>query len=161
MYRRHLILLAFITLLAATLRFYKLGEVPVGLHRDEAFLGYNAYSILKTGQDITGARYPDHLRSFLYSPAGYAYASVPFIAAFGLSVFSIRLASAVSGTFTVLVTFFLLKALFKDDKYGQKLALAGSFLLAISPWHINLSRTATENTLATLLVTGRSFGCLL
>lgn len=146
------VLLAII-IFAAFLRLYRLGEIPVGLHRDEAFLGYNAYSILKTGRDITGAWYPIHLRSFLYSPAGYSYASIPFIAMLDLSAFSVRLASAFSGTLTIFVTFLLLLTLFRDDKYRHILALAGSFLLAISPWHINLSRTATENSLATLLIT--------
>ena len=40
-----------ILLLAAFLRFYKLGQVPSGFVNDEAAFGYNAYSILKTGRD--------------------------------------------------------------------------------------------------------------
>jgi uncharacterized membrane protein len=39
-----LIIITLIILGGAILRFYNLGQVPHGFHRDEAFLGYNAYS---------------------------------------------------------------------------------------------------------------------
>jgi 4-amino-4-deoxy-L-arabinose transferase-like glycosyltransferase len=137
-----------IVLLAAILRVYRLGDVPVGLHRDEAFLGYNAYSILKTGQDMTGNALPLHFESFLYSPAGYSYLAIPAIATFGLTPFAVRLPSAVFGTLTVVAIYILAAALFKKRNLG----LLSSFVLAISPWHINLSRTATENTIVVFLL---------
>ena len=95
-----------IILVGVILRFYRLGEVPRGFHRDEAFLGYNGYSILQTGKDMSGNRLPLHLESFIYSPAGYSYFSIPFIKIFGLNEFSTRAASAFFGTLTVLVTYF-------------------------------------------------------
>lgn len=144
-----MLLLACIMFLGGFLRFYKLGETPIGLHRDEAFLGYNAYSLLKTAKDMNGIVVPLHLKSFLYSPAGYSYASIPFIAAFGLNAFSVRFASALFGTLTILVTYFLVKEFYK---HGY-LALLSALLLAVSPWHLNLSRTATENTLAVFFIT--------
>src|SRR5574341_2097623 len=112
MKNKSLILLILIVLIAAILRFYRLGEVPIGVHRDEAFLGYNAYSILKTGKDMNNIRLPLHLKSFLYSPAGYSYATIPFIALFGLNAFSIRFASALFGALTILLTYFLVGQLF-------------------------------------------------
>lgn len=39
---KKIIILILVLLLAGFLRFYRLGEVPAGLYRDEAFLGYNA-----------------------------------------------------------------------------------------------------------------------
>ena len=151
------LLLLCILFLGGFLRFYKLGEAPIGLHRDEAFLGYNAYSLLKTGKDMNGIALPLHLKSFLYSPAGYSYASIPFIAAFGLNAFSVRFASALFGTLTILVTYFLVKELYKRynnyKDYNGYLALLSALLLAVSPWHLNLSRTATENTLAVFFIT--------
>lgn len=140
------LLLFLIFAIGAILRFYRLGDVPLSLHRDEAFLGYNAYSILLTGRDISGDFLPLHLKSFLYSPAGYSYLSIPFIKLFDLSPFSVRFASALFGSLTILTTFFLTKQLFKEFKYNNHLAALSAFLLSISPWHINLSRTATENT---------------
>lgn len=141
-----------IFIVATTLRFYRLGEVPAGLHRDEAFLGYNAYSILKTGSDINGIFLPLHLKSFLYSPAAYSYLSIPFIAISDLNAFSVRFTSALFGSLTILIAFFLVKTIFYYFVYKNQLALLTSFLIAISSWNINLSRTATENTLVVFFI---------
>lgn len=151
--KKSLIVLAVITLLGALLRFYKLGDIPVGLHRDEAILGYTAYSILKTGRDMSGSLLPLHLASFIYSPAGYSYASIPFIYIFGLTPFSTRFASALFGTLTIVVTFFLVHELLSQKKSATPIALLASVVLSVSPWHINLSRTATENTIVVFFLT--------
>src|SRR5579859_3616347 len=98
--KKYIVVLILIFLLGSFLRFYQLGSIPAGFHRDEAYLGYNAYSILKTGRDMTGHFLPLHLESFLYSPAGYSYFSIPFIALFGLSPFSVRFAAALFGCLT-------------------------------------------------------------
>ena len=134
-------LIILVVLVAGFLRFWRLGEVPVGFHRDEAFLGYNAYSILKTGRDMSGHLFPLHLESFLYSPAGYSYSAIPFIAFFGLNETAVRMPSALFGTASVVVLFFLVRFLFKRDLH----ALLASLVFALSPWHINLSRVATEH----------------
>ena len=102
---------------------------------------------------MNGIALPLHLKSFLYSPAGYSYASIPFIAAFGLNAFSVRFASALFGTLTILLTYFLVRELFKSSRLTSYISLLTSLLLAVSPWHLNLSRTATENTLAVFFIT--------
>ena len=147
------LLLLLIFAVGAILRFYRLGDAPFGFHRDEAFLGYNAYSILLTGKDISGNFLPLHLKSFLYSPAGYSYLSIPFIKLFDLSPFSVRFASAFFGSLTILTTFLLTKQLFREFKYSDHLGMLSAFLLAISSWHINLSRTATENIIVVFFIT--------
>lgn len=153
--RKIKIFLVIIFIVGILLRLYRLGEVPVGLHRDEAFLGYNAYSILKTGADMSGNFLPLHIKSFLFSPALYSYFSIPFINIFDLSIFSVRFASALFGSLTILVTYFLVCELIRISKVrinANELGLISSFLLAISPWHINLSRTATENTVVVFFI---------
>ncbi|OGG24447.1 hypothetical protein A3A79_04665 [Candidatus Gottesmanbacteria bacterium RIFCSPLOWO2_01_FULL_43_11b] len=140
--------LIIIFLIGSFLRFYKLGEIPAGVHRDEAFLGYNAYSMFKTGRDMSGNFMPMHLKSFIYSPAGYAYFSIPPIAIFGLNTFSVRFASALFGSLTIPLVYLLTQELFKK----KNLALTSSLIFAISPWHINLSRTATENIIVTFFI---------
>lgn len=145
--KKFTVLLGIIFIIGFILRFYRLGDVPVGFHRDEAFLGYNAYSILKTGMDMNGNFLPLHLESFLYSPAGYSYFSIPFIALFDLSVFSVRFASALFGSITIIVFYFLTKEFLINKKYSLQMALVAAGILSVSPWHINLSRTATENVL--------------
>lgn len=162
--KKTFVLIALIFILGIVLRFYQLGDVPVGLHRDEAFLGYNAYSILKTGKDMSGVFLPLHFESFLYSPAGYSYFSIPFIGLFGLNAFSVRFASALFGSLTVLTMYFLTKELFQRFKnfklltFHFSLGEIAALFFAISPWHINLSRTATENVLVVFFI---SLGTLL
>ena len=153
MKKRVLFLLLAVFALDIFLRFYRLGEVPVGLHTDEAYLGYNAYSILKTGREITGNFLPVHLKSFLYSPAGYTYSSIPFIFIFGLDAFSVRFSSALFGSLTVFLVFVFVRKLFAGSKKADHLALLSSFFLAISPWHVNLSRVATDNVLVVFFIT--------
>lgn len=161
MKRRQKFAIIFILLISIVLRFYRLGDVPTGFHRDEAFLGYNAYSILKTGLDMTGHFLPLHFESFIYSPGGYSYISIPFIILFGLSTFSVRFASAFFGSLTILLTYFLVKELMKGPSFTKTLAgkretllpLLSALFLATAPWHINLSRTATENTLVVFFIT--------
>lgn len=146
-------ILFFILLIGIVLRFYNLGVVPDGFHRDEAYLGYNAYSILNTGREMTGDFLPIHLSSFLFSPAGYSYFSIPFISMFGLNEFSVRFASAFFGSLTIIATFFLVLLIFEKNSFKRQLALATSFFIAISPWHINLSRTATDNVIVVFFTT--------
>jgi 4-amino-4-deoxy-L-arabinose transferase-like glycosyltransferase len=149
--QRRYITIYFVIVIAIVLRFYQLGDVPVGLHRDEAFLGYNAYSLLKTGMDMTGHVFPLHFESFLHSPAGYAYASLPFIALFDLSAFSVRFASALFGVISVGIIYLLVRELFYKQKERHVIALLTSLLFALVPWHLNLSRTATESVLVLCL----------
>lgn len=145
--RRELIILLLIVFVGLILRFYNLGEIPYGFHRDEAYLGYNAYSILQTTKDINGAFLPLHLESFLYSPAGYSYFSIPFVSLFGLSSFSTRFASAFFGSFSIFLVYVLGSMLFSFSRYKKAVSLVSAFLFAVSPWSIVLSRTATENVL--------------
>ncbi len=143
-----LILLVGIIILSAVLRLWQLSVVPPSPDWDEASLGYNAYSILHTGKDEYGKFLPVLLRSFDdYKPALYAYTVIPSIAIFGLTLFAVRLPSAIFGIITVFLVFILVKELFKKDS----LALLSSFLLAISPWHIQFSRVAFETNLGLFL----------
>jgi 4-amino-4-deoxy-L-arabinose transferase-like glycosyltransferase len=132
------------------LRFYQLGEVPIGFHKDEAFLGYNAYSILKTGNDEYGNFLPIAFTSFGdFKPPLYFYLTVPFIVVFGISEFAVRFPSAIFGILTVLTLFLLVQKLF--NKFS--LSALSALLLALSPWHIHYSRGGWETNLFTFLLT--------
>ncbi len=135
-------ILFFIILIGSFLRFWQLGNVPISPDWDEVALGYNAYSILKTGRDEYGEFLPIILRSFDdYKPALYVYLSAPSIVIFGLNEFAVRIPSAVFGVLTILGVFFLVRTLF-----GRKnIALLSAFILAVSPWHIQFSRIAFES----------------
>ena len=127
------IILTLIVLLAFFLRIYQLGVVPISPDWDEAALGYNAYSILKTSRDEYGKFLPLVFRSFDdYKPPLYIYLTVPSVALFGLNVFAVRFPSAVLGTLTVLLVYFLVRELFENHRHRDKIALVSAFLLAIS-----------------------------
>src|SRR3990167_10691408 len=84
--------------------FYKLDKIPSGFYIDEALPGYNAYSILKTGKDEYGKFLPLLFRFYgSYNPPLYTYLTVFPIAAFGLSVFSVRFVSALAGLLSAIV----------------------------------------------------------
>lgn len=140
--------LLLILLLATALRFFALGSNPPGLYWDEVSLGYNAYSILKTGRDEHNRFLPiDTFKAFGdYKPPGYIYATVPSVAIFGLNNFAVRFPSALAGTLLVLVAYYLVIELFGN----KKTALLSALLVSISPWSLQLSRVAFESNLATL-----------
>lgn len=138
------ILLFIILILASILRLTKIDSVPISPDWDEVSLGYNAYSILQTGKDEYGKFLPVVLRSYDdYKPALYSYLAIPAISLLGLNVQAVRIPSAFFGVLAVLGTFLLVRELFKRND----LALLSSFLLAISPWHIQFSRVAFESSI--------------
>ncbi|EKD86808.1 MAG: PMT family glycosyltransferase, 4-amino-4-deoxy-L-arabinose transferase [uncultured bacterium] len=65
---------------------------------------------------------------------------------FGLNEFSIRFASALFGSLTIILVFLISLSLFKGNKSKYIIALASALMLAIMPWHVNLSRVGVEST---------------
>jgi len=147
-----IILLIIILMLGTILRLWQLGSVPPSPDWDEAALAYDAHSLFMTGRDEYGKLFPAVLRSFDdYKPAVYAYLAIPTVELFGMNTFAVRLPSAIFGIIAIIVLFFLVKELFGKNEYTRKyvdtLALLSAFLLAISPWHIQFSRTAFETNI--------------
>jgi len=143
-------LLILVLILAALLRLYHLVSNPPSLYWEEAALGYDAYSILKTGKDFHGRSWPIiAFESFGdYKPSGYFYATVPFVAIFGLTPLAVRFPSALFGILTVLLVYLLAKHIFKKPS----VSILGAFLLAISPWHLQFSRAGFEANLGLFFV---------
>lgn len=148
--------LLFILFLALLLRIYRISDVPPALSLDEVSIGYNAYSILKTGADEYGTKFPILLRAYDdWRPAFYVYLVIPSIKLFGLTPFGVRLPSVVLGIFTVWLTYHLTKLLFIKSPLSTLYSLLSGLLLAISPWHIYISRLSHEVNLGlTLIVFG-------
>ncbi len=152
-------LLIFILLLALILRFYHLSLVPPSPSLDEVSIGYNAYSILQTGADEYGTKFPLLLRAYDdWRPALYVYTVIPFVAILGLNVLAVRLPSLIFSLLTVYLTYLLVKEIFlidsenKSKTWTTSTPLLSSLLLAISPWHIYLSRLGHEVNLGLMLV---------
>lgn len=151
-----------IILLASFLRLWQLGDVPPSPSVDEVSIGYNAYSIFKTEADEYGVKFPLVFRAYDDWQAGlYHYFVIPFISIFGLNILSERLPSVLLSIATVFATYIVVKTLFKEAKPPYKaeyLGLFSALLLAISPWHIYMSRIGFQvNTAAALFVFGMAF----
>lgn len=146
-----LLFLALIFLLSLILRLYQLSEMPPALNWDEVSHGYNAESILKTGQDEWGQTFPlANFRAYGDYPLPLnLYLTIPSIFLFGLSELAIRLPHALLGGLTVLVTFWLVQGLGLSVGVGLLTAL----LVAVSPWTLFTSRFVLQSNLSVFLVT--------
>ena len=140
-------ILFLIILFAAFLRLWNLNSVPPSASLDEASIGYNAYSVSKTGGDeykefplISQRGYDDWRRST------YLFLVVPFIALFDLNAISVRLPAVILSILTVWAAYHIVLHLFsRRSSFATAAALITSFLLAISPWHIYISRLGHES----------------
>ena len=124
----------------------------------------------------------DYLESFGdFKPPMYAYLDVIPVKVLGLNEFSTRFPSALFGVLTVLLTYFLVKRIFSPksktenlelknhqsparsasisvaggsiiNHQSEAIALFSALFLAISPWHIMLSRAAFEANVATFFL---------
>lgn len=149
-----------ILILAAFLRLWHLGSVPPSASMDEASIGYNAYSVVKTGVDeygtfplISQRAYDDWRRST------YLLLVVPFVAFLNLHVVSVRLPAAILSVITIWATYRMVYALFfKKTEHAYLFSFLTAFLLAISPWHIYISRLGHEsNAYLSFFVLGALF----
>jgi len=130
------------------LRVVGLDRVPPGLYADEACNGYDAYSILLTGRDHHGNFLPLMFQGFNDNRMPlFDYSLVPLIGAFGLSPAAVRLGAALWGT-ADLVAIVILAALM----LGLPGAVVTAVLVAVSPWHLPLSRYGTEVILGSTTV---------
>jgi 4-amino-4-deoxy-L-arabinose transferase-like glycosyltransferase len=145
-----------VLILASLLRVVNLDSAPVSLYWEEVALGYDAYSVLKTGRDHHGALLPVvAFESFGdWKPSGYFYALVPFVATVGLNAWAVRLPSALAGIAMVYLVYLIALEL----GVKKKAATLAALMLVVMPWHIHFSRAGFEVNLATtLLGTGMWF----
>ena len=128
-------------------------QLPRGLNRDEAALGYNAYSIAETGRDEWGKFLPISITSFGDQKLpGYVYTLVPFIHFFGLETWVIRLPSLLSGFVVILsmgcISLLTARRLKLSDTHILIFSWLTMLFVAISPWQQHFSRVAYEAHLA-------------
>jgi len=117
------------------------GDLPPGLNQDEASTGVDAFSLLRFGIDRNGIAFPVQFISWGSGQnALYAYATIPVLAIAGLSPIAVRLPMLISGLLTLPLMYFVARRTF-----GPAAAAIATFLLAISPWHIVLSRWGLES----------------
>lgn len=129
--RKDWLLLLALTVLAAGLRFYQLGQLPPGFQFDEAFNAMDARLVLQGSRPL-----------FLPANAGrevlYTYFQAGLAALFGLNVTTLRLASAILGTLAIPTTYLLYRRILQH--HSRTIAAGTALTLAISLWHVHFSR---------------------
>ena len=141
-WKRNIFFLA-ILLLGIFARVWEFRSLPPGLNQDEASIGVEAYSLLHYGVDRHNQSFPVY---FIAWGSGqntlYGYLLVPFIWLFGLSPTVVRLPMLFLGIATLVLVYLTARRL-----WNELFGLLSMFFLAISPWHILLSRWGLEANL--------------
>ncbi|MCB9812867.1 MAG: phospholipid carrier-dependent glycosyltransferase [Pseudomonadales bacterium] len=132
------------------MRFWQIDQAPKGALIDELHFGYIAQSLIKTGADEHGQKWPLIFEGFgdRKLPA-MAYLDIPSVYFFGLSLLAIRIPSALAGSLLILVSYWLVL----EATNRKKWALLGALITTISPWTFFLSRFGFESNLALLFLT--------
>jgi 4-amino-4-deoxy-L-arabinose transferase-like glycosyltransferase len=154
----HQIVLLLVLLTGFFLRIVNINHNPARLTHDEMSIGYNAYSVLKTGQDEWSRGFPLDFEAFGdHKLPGAIYTVIPSIAIFGLNTLGLKLPSILAGTLLIYLVYKLVLILLED----KNTALFGSILVAASPWTIHFSRMMLESNLAlTIFTAGVYFSVL-
>jgi len=131
--------LVLLTILAGAVRFYKLGDYPGGYSQDEVVVTYDAWSLLTTGQEHHGARWPLNSQQFGDYPSSLpTYWTMPFVALMGPTPLATRVACAALNALSVPLFGLLAAGLFRSRAAG----VFAAALLAVSAWALYLSRCA-------------------
>lgn len=147
-FKKETLFLMAVVFLSLFLRIYKISNNPPSLNWDEVSHGFNAYSVLRTGRDEWGKRFPLIFQAYGdYKLPLYIYLTVIPVKLLGLNPLSVRLVSILSGVGLTMVAYFLTKKLTKNSLAANLAA----FLVAVSPWSFFLSRVAVEANLAAFL----------
>lgn len=140
---------ALIMVVAAFLRLYGLGQVPLGLQQDEASIGYDAYCLATYGIDRNGFPWPVY--PITWGCGGGSplliYLNVISIKLFGTGIVKLRLIPAILGILTVLLFYLILRIGFKDNRFKYEISLLGAGFLAVCPWHVILSRWSLDSNI--------------
>lgn len=125
-----------IILVAAWFRLWQLPHIPPGLEYDEAFNGLDALWMLEQGQPYL----------FVLSNNGrealFLYPAALFIHLLGTTPLALRLTSALVGILAVPLIYRLAGELFRFTPHRRWVALLAAAGLAVSLWHVSMSRVA-------------------
>jgi 4-amino-4-deoxy-L-arabinose transferase-like glycosyltransferase len=122
--------LSSITLLAAAIRLWHLGSVPLGLHGDEALTGLDARRVLHEGW------IGPYVISALGQPTGPLYFTAVLFKFMPQTTFTIRFSMALFGIATIPVAYGAFTIMF-----NRTVAAFAALLLCVMTWHLHLSRT--------------------
>ena len=119
---------------AAGLRLYQLSERPLGLHYDEAANGILASEIAR------GLKRPIFIASYTGKEVLFFYWTALWMKLLGATPLALRLSAASIGMATVVATVWVVYELLHDHPDAPWMALTTAAFLAVSFWHLVLSR---------------------
>ncbi|MBI4101106.1 glycosyltransferase family 39 protein [Candidatus Microgenomates bacterium] len=132
--------LGIVMAVAIFFRFWQLPQTPPGLYEDEAANGLDIFSI----QD-------GNLQPFYPGNNGrealFFYLQVPFVWMFGNTAFALRVAPALIGVATVLVTYLWVK-----EWFSRRAALVTALFLATGSWAVTISRNGFRAGMVPLMI---------
>ncbi|MEM1312206.1 MAG: hypothetical protein AAGF07_01955 [Patescibacteria group bacterium] len=129
-------------LLVAAVHLVHLDNLPRGLYLDESSIGLNAATIADKGEDEFGQNYPLYFKAFgEYKNPVYIYSAAAVFYFFDVSVYNLRLTSAIFFILALLLIWILVKRIFADNRYINFYTLIGFGFL---PHYFNISRVAFE-----------------
>jgi 4-amino-4-deoxy-L-arabinose transferase-like glycosyltransferase len=126
--------LLLILLVAAGLRLYRLPDLPLGFHYDEA-----ANAIL-AGEIASGVKLPIFIPSYTGKEVLFFYWAALWMKLLGTTPWVLRLSAALAGVMTVAATYWAIREMLHEHRGSKWVALLTSALLATSFWHLILSR---------------------
>lgn len=121
-------------LVAAGLRLYRLPELPLGLHYDEAANGILAAEIAR------GAETPIFIPAYTGKEVLFFYWTGLWMRLLGPTELALRLSAALAGLATVAATAWAVRELLHGRRGADWVALLSAAFLATSFWHLVLSR---------------------
>lgn len=122
--------LALIVIVGAALRLYLIGSAPPGFYRDEAYYALDAAGVLRGEFALWFPANNGREGLFIYLLAGS-------IAVLGQSVFAVRITAALVGVATLIAMYCAGRAMF-----SARIGVLAAAVLAITFWHVALSRVA-------------------
>ncbi|HRN69585.1 MAG TPA: hypothetical protein PLS49_00215 [Candidatus Woesebacteria bacterium] len=135
------------------IRVFQLGSLPFNFHEDEVLVGYVGRYILENGFDIYGNKWP----LLFFNKFGDYYIIGPFYLSaissliFGMNEFAIPFPAAFLGSLIVFPTYTLSYFVTRNKTIG----LIAAAFIAITPWHIVLSRSSVEGIMgSTIFLSG-------
>lgn len=140
-----LALLVLVAAVAIFFRLHRIDEVPPGLFIDEAQDAVDAESI-RRGEAFPVMVEAGQVKGRTREPMLH-YLMAGVFAVAGTSTRSIRLTVGLIGIATVVLTFLLCQRLF-----GTRIAALAALLLAVSRWHVTMSRVGVRAVLTPLFI---------
>jgi len=142
------VILVPILLVALFLRTYRLAEIPLGVDYDEAG------NLILAREIAAGQSAPIFIRAYAGREAVFYWIAAGVMRLLGPSLWSFRLTAALCGVGTVLFAYLLAREMFsRDARLRVWIPPLTAALMAVSYWHVHVSRYGFRVNAMTLLVT--------